>query len=542
MILLGLHGGITLRQHEPAAALVINGKVAALCEEERYLRIKSAYGYMPYYSIKACLQMANIRWEDVDLVVMPGETYVGFDDHIRQYLQHNFGSCPKIQLIHHQLAHLAVAFYSSGLDESLVLSLDASGDGDCSMLGYATRKDGIKVLEKIPADKSLGYFYTMMTYYLGFADGDEYKVMGLAPYGKPSIDFSAVIRPSIEGWEFDTSFLRQKPAPHSPFEHTYSEKLTKLLGQPSRLPSGEMTDYYRNVARSTQYMFEQCLLSLIKKLQRMAPASRHLCYAGGTALNCSANKALLYSNDFDVIHVPAMSSDRGLALGCAYYGAVQMGDSPWQLSSAYLGSSYSNDGIRKELESNGIHFQEVDNPTEIGAQLLAEGKLLGWYQGRSEAGARALGNRSILASCRNKNTRDKVNKKIKYREEFRPFAPAVMFDKSEQYFQTRGRDLPNMCFTVDVKSDKADLIPAVVHQDQTARAQTVKSSDNELFYDLLKNYYQRTDCGVILNTSFNLKGQPIVESPRDALMTFYGCGLDALIMGNFVVKKPVVTV
>lgn len=537
MIVLGLHGGITLRQHEPSAALVINGKVIALCEEERYLRIKSAYGYMPLYSIRACLQIANISWEEIDLIVMSGETYLNFEQHLREYLRHNFGDCPHIQLIHHQIAHLAVAFYSSGLEESLVLSLDATGDGACCMMGYATRKNGIKVLDQIPSNCSLGYFYTMMTYYLGFADGDEYKVMGLAPYGEPTIDLSKIIRPNSQGWEFDTAFLRQNPAPRSPFEPTYAEKLLEVLGQPHRKPTGDVTTFYKNIARSTQHTFEQCLMSLIKYLQKIAPPIRQLCYAGGVALNCSANKQLLYSNEFESVYIPAMSSDRGLALGCAYYGAVALGDSPWQLSSPYLGSSYSNELIRNELISNGISFKEIDNPTEIAADLLAEGKLLGWYQGRSEAGARALGNRSIIASCKDTIMRDKVNKKIKYREEFRPFAPAVMFEKSEAYFNTQSKDSPYMCFTVDAKSENAKTIGAVVHVDQTARVQTVRSSDNELFYDLLKNYNKKTDTPVLLNTSFNLKGQPIVETPRDALMTFYGCGLDALIMGNFIVKK-----
>lgn len=537
MIVMGLHCGITLRQHEPAAALIVDGRVVALCEEERYLRIKSAYGYMPYYSIKACLEMANIHWEDIDLIVTPGITYDDFDHHIQHYLVHNFGTCPKIQRIPHQMAHLAVAFYSSGLEESLVLSLDATGDGACSMMGYANRQEGIKVLHQILSDQSLGFFYTMMTYYLGFGDGDEYKVMGLAPYGKPTIDLSKIIQPVDSGWEFETSFLREKPAPRSPFEPTYANKISDLLGQPNRQPGKKLTNFYKDVARSTQSTFEKCLLSLVKHLQTIAPPIRSLCYAGGVALNCSANKALLTLDNLDYVYIPAMSSDRGLALGCAYHGAVMLGDSPWQLSSPYLGSSYSNEHIRNELLSNAITFREIDNPTEVAAELLATGKLLGWYQGRSEAGARALGNRSILAECGSAEVRDKVNAKIKYREDFRPFAPAILFEDSQEYFDTQGKAFPRMCFAVNAKLEKSQQIAAVVHQDQTSRVQTVKSSDNELFYDLLYQYKKITGLPVVLNTSFNLKGQPIVETPRDALMTFYGCGLDALIMGNFVVEK-----
>lgn len=537
MIVLGLHGGVTIGQHEPAACLIVNGKVVALCEEERYLRIKSAYGYLPYYSILACLKMANIQWSDINLVVTPGITYDDFDTRIADYLRHNFGSCPDIKRIHHQEAHIAAAFYGSGLDESLVLSIDASGDGASCMYGHATKENGIKILGSVPTEQSLGYFYTLMTYYLGFADGDEYKVMGLAPYGKPNIDLSKIIHPTTNGWEFDWSFIRDNPRPKSPFESPCSSKLINLLGKPSRLPSDPMTDYYKDIAASTQATFEQCLLSLIKNIRSQAPNSKNLCYAGGVALNCSANKRLHLNTDLENIYISPVSSDRGLALGCAYAGAVMLGDKPWQLPSAYLGSSYSNDSIEKELIANTIKYKKLDDPMQYGAELLAQEKILGWFQGRSEAGARALGNRSILANCSSAEMQQKVNAKIKYREEFRPFAPAVLFEDSEQYFYTNGREFPYMCTTVDVVPEFANEIRAVVHVDNTARVQTVKSSNNEVFYDLIKKYKAITKCPVIMNTSFNLKGQPIVETPRDALMTFYGCGLDALMLGNFVIEK-----
>lgn len=538
MIVLGLHGGVTLGQHEPAAALVINGKVVALCEEERYLRIKSSYGYLPKYSIDACLKMANIKWEDIDLIVTPGITYDDFSLRFRDYLRHQFGSCPKIERVHHQLAHISAAFYGSGLEESLVLSMDASGDGASAMLGHASRSGGIKIVDEIPTNQSLGYFYTLMTYYLGFEDGDEYKVMGLAPYGKPVVDLNEIIHPVKGGWEFDWSFIRDNPFPRSPFEPNYAAKIATTLGQPNRHPKGEMTQYYKDVARSTQVMFEECLLALIERLRAKSPVpSRNLCYAGGAALNCSANKRLLYSEQFDNVHVSPVSSDRGLALGCAYHGAMLLGDKLWQLANAYLGSSYSNDLIKNELVANGISFREVTDPASEGAKLLNENKILGWFQGRSEAGARALGNRSIVAKCETEAMRDKVNAKIKYREEFRPFAPAVAFEHAEQYFDTRGKDLPWMCFTADAIQAAQNKIAAVVHVDGTARVQTVRSSDNEIFYDLIQKYGKASDVPVVMNTSFNLKGQPIVETPRDAIMTFFGCGLDALILGNFVVEK-----
>ncbi len=538
MIVLGLHGGVTVGQHEPAAALAINGRIVAACEEERYLRNKSAYGFLPYYAIRACLKLANIRFEDINLIVTPGITYDGFVEVWRDYLRHNFGSCPRIERVHHHMSHLAAAFYGSGQQEALVLSLDATGDGASAMLAHATKGDGIKVLEEIPTNRSLGYFYTLMTYYLGFIDGDEYKVMGLAPYGKPSVDLSPIIRPAPHGWDFDWSFVRSDPPPKSPFEPLYSAKLIEVLGAPNRRPSEPITDFHRDVARSTQAVTEECVLKLIERLRTFSPASRHLCYAGGLALNCSANRRLLYSDWFDSIYVSPVSSDRGLALGCAYLGAVMLGDSPWPLLNAYLGSCYSDAEIRQELTSNGCRFEEVEDPAAAGAGLMAEGKILGWFQGRSEAGARALGSRSIVASCASQEMRDRVNARIKFREEFRPFAPSMLQEPVGDWFVANGqRDFPYMTVTLDAVRDRAPQIAAVVHVDGTARIQTVRSSDNELYYALIQQYARRTGVPVILNTSFNLKGQPIIESPRDALMTFYGCGLDALVMGNFLVRK-----
>jgi carbamoyltransferase len=537
MIVLGLHGGVTVNQHEPAAALAIGGRIVALCEEERYLRVKSCYGMLPEHSIKACLKMAGIRWEEVDLVVAPGITYDFFAERIRDYLRHLFGSCPRVELVHHQEAHIAASFYGSGYEEALCLSLDASGDGACGMIATASKRDGIKVREILPTSSSIGYFYTMMTYYLGFSDGDEYKVMGLAPYGNPTIDLSKVVAPAKGGWSFDWDFLRSNPPTRSPFEPTYSPRLVELLGQPSRIPGSEFTQFHKDMARSTQDAFEECLMELVRDIKARTPEVSNFCYGGGTALNCAANRRLLYSGMFDNIYVSPVASDRGLALGCAYLGAVMSGDRPWQLWDAYLGSSYSDDVIRKELIANGIDFEEVEDGRQAGAEMLAEGMILGWYQGRSEAGARALGNRSIVSPCGDEAMRDKVNARIKYREEFRPFAPSALREDAESYFRTDGRHLPTMSFTVDAVPEKADSIRAVVHADGTARLQTVDSATNETYYDLISKYHKLTGTPVVLNTSFNLKGQPIVETPRDAIMTFFGCGLDALVMGNFVVRK-----
>ena len=537
MNILGIHGGVTLGQHEPAAALIVDGNVEAVCEEERYLRFKSGYGHLPYYSIQACLRQANIRWEEIDLIVSPGSTYKDHSRRLRDYLTRKFGSCPKIELIHHKMAHLVSAFFGSGFQESLVLSLDATGDGSCGMLAYASKDRGIQVYEKIPTRNSIGFFYTLMTYYLGFVDGDEYKVMGLAPYGKANIDLTKILKPAKEGWKFDNSFVRKSPVIKSPFEVLYSNKLEKLLGVPGRVPHENLNTYHRNLAASTQGALEDCLLSSIKYLSSKRPDCKNLCYAGGVALNCSANQKLYDAGVFKNFYVSPVSSDRGLALGCAYYGSDMLNDKPQPIWNCYLGSSYSSKNIKEELESNNLKFKEVKDPALSAAQLISKGKIIGWYQGRSEAGARALGNRSIVAAASDKHMREKVNARIKYREEFRPFAPSVLFEDSEEYFTTNGRDLPFMSFTAKCALNKRKKINSVVHVDGTSRVQTVRSSDNEMYYDLIKKYKNITGTPLILNTSFNLKGQPIVETPRDAIMTFFGCGLDALVLGRFIVEK-----
>lgn len=537
MIVLGLHGGVTIGQHEPSATLIVDGKVVAFCEEERYLRIKSCYGYLPQKSIDACLKIGNINFAEIDLIVTPGSTYEDFPARWTNYLTHLYGSCPKVKSIHHQLAHLSATFYGSGLENALCISLDASGDGLAGAYAIGDRKSNLELKGQIPTSNSLGYFYTIMTYYLGFMDGDEYKVMGLAPYGKPNINLDDIINTSNDGWEFNWSFVRSNPAPRSPFEPQYSEVIEKVLKMPPRKPNDDMTQFYKDVAASTQKKMEDCLISYLRYLKSKHPDIKNLCYAGGVALNCSANNLLLQEG-FDNVYVSPISSDRGLSLGCAYYGSIISGDNPQPLNHVYLGDEYSSHEIKNELDANNINYNVVDNVALEAAKLLDQEKIIGWHQGRSEGGARALGNRSIIASCKDTHMRDKVNAKIKYREEFRPFAPAILDENLNEYFKSHGNDdFPYMTFTLEAQNGINNKIPAVVHVDNTSRVQTVKPSSNSIYYQTIKEYNNLSGTPVIMNTSFNLKGQPIVETPRDALMTFYGCGMDALFIGNFLIEK-----
>jgi carbamoyltransferase len=537
MNILGIHGGITINQHEPAAALIINGDVIAICEEERYLRVKSSYGYLPYHAIKACLEIGQIKPEDIDLVVSTGCTYDNFEEHLSKFIYHSFGIKKKLKLVHHQEAHLAASFYGSGYDESLCLSLDATGDGSSGFVGHATRDKGIEVLEEIPTTNSLGFFYTMMTHYLGYNDGDEYKVMGLAPYGKPNIDLSKIIYPIDKGWAFDWSFIQSNPSCQSPFQPLYSKKLIDLLGKSNRNPSQSLDDFYKDIACSTQKTMENCFLNLVTYYHNQMPEVKNFCYSGGVALNCVANGKLFDLNIFDSMYISPVASDRGLALGCAYLGSIESGDTPQPLAHPYQGTEFTDAQIEQELLSNGIDFMKTEDPSKIAAELIADGKIIGWFQGRSECGARALGNRSILANASENGMKDKVNAKIKYREEFRPFAPSILLEDSNTYFGNRDTPTPYMSLTFNCNKEKAQDIESVVHVNQTSRIQTVSATDNPKYYSLIDHFKSLTGIPLILNTSFNLKGQPIVDSPRDALMTFFGCGLDALFLGKFLIKK-----
>ncbi len=537
MIVLGINGGITINQHEPSAALSIDGKIVASCEEERYSRNKSSFGYLPLLAINKCLEFANIKFEDIDIIVSPGETYDNFNLHLIDFIKHNFGSCPKLELVHHHIAHIASSFYGSGLESSHCLSLDAGGDGISGIIAYASKKEGITRLDDITNDNSIGLFYTMMTYYLGYITGDEYKVMGLAPYGEPAIDLSRIISIHNDGWDFDSTFLRNDPKPRSPFEPMHDKKLIDVLGKPNRLPGSEISKFYKDVAASTQKATENGVLNLLDKIKSYKPENLNLCYSGGVALNCSLNKEILYSDKFENIYIPPIASDNGLAAGCAYLGAIMLGDNPKPIESAYLGLEYTNASIHDELESNGVSYKEIDDPSETASDLISQNKIIGWFQNRSEAGARALGNRSILANPKDENMKDLVNAKIKYRESFRPFAPSITEEDTSKYFYNKNKILPFMNFTVDAIKERTKEINSVVHFNDTSRIQMVSKDKNPKYHKLLKHLGDKTGAPVVLNTSFNLKGQPIVETPRDALMTFFGCGLDVLILGNFIISK-----
>lgn len=533
-IILGVHCGFTIHTHEPGAALAINGKIVACCEEERYLRKKNAIGCLPNYSIRAALKIGKINFRQVNLIVSTGITAKNYKKTLIKYFNDNFNYCPKILLVDHHLGHIASAFYSSGFKESTCLSLDAFGDKKSGLIAEASIKNGIKIKKYISSKNSLGNFYSAVTEFLGYGDGDEYKVMGLASYGKPNVDLKPILSQSGNLWKINNSFfINQK----TPYEHRYSKKFIKTYKKFKRTAEAKVELIHKNFASSAQRNITKAIKKAFIYAKKLSNFKENISFAGGVALNCSAVREILYSGIFKNIYIPPNPSDRGLPLGCAYLGSIYMKKKVKPLDSAYLGSSYTVKEIKKELINNNSIFIKPKNIYDFTSKLISKGHIIGWYQGRSEMGARALGNRSIIADPRSKKMKEILNKKIKYREEFRPFAPAILEQYSNKYFETKNVKIPFMNCTVDARKKYIYKMNSAVHTDKTSRVQTVSKKNNLKFYKLINSFYKITKVPILINTSFNLKGQPIVETPRDALMTFYGSGLDYLVLGPYIVLK-----
>ena len=536
MNILGMYGGVTLGQHDPSAALICDEKLVAVCEEERFVRIKSPRGRLPVESIGACLREANLKMSDIDLVVNPGETFYDMPDRIRLYLNHYFGYSPQVKMINHQLAHIASAFFCSGFEQSMCMSYDAWGDKSSAALGIGELPSGIELLETREPKNSLGIFYATMTSYLGFlVSEDEYKVMGLAAYGQEEIDLSRFLRTTPDGYCVNMDYVRSDFSQCTMFEPLYSHRLVELLG-PARRPGEALTTRHKNIAFAAQKALEDCAVSLLSYLHNKTGLDS-LCVAGGVGLNCSANRVLRETPFIRRLFVQPASSDRGLSLGCALQAAYENGLKVNQkLEHVSLGPTYSEGQLRQALELSGIAYVEVSDPARKGAEMLAEGNIIGWFQGRSEFGPRALGNRSILADPREARMKDEINARIKFREEFRPFAPSVLEEYASELFEMEDAS-PFMTVAFQVRPSWHDRLKAVTHVNGTARVQTVSRVALPLYHQLISEFHRLTGVPVVLNTSFNVQGQPIVETPLDALSTFAGSGMDALFMGPFMIAK-----
>lgn len=547
--------------HDSSACIVRDGELLFAVAEERLSRIKHDSRF-PYLSIQACLQFAGVKPEQVDEVcfgwsppwmamaheakcfltgryqpsyhyVVSAATY-GFwmmrrRGGMREY-ERAFGvKGTRMRYVHHHLAHALSAYAYSGLKEATVVVMDGRGAWEATSIWYG--HDGmLDHVETIPWPNSLGLFYAEFTHYLGFQRySDEWKVMGLAPYGEPGVNLRSLIVPDgTPYWVNARRLLGRSPEDLSAIE--------SLLG-PRRMPESEIEERHKNIAYAVQQACEEAMISVVRMAVEKT-GCRNLCLAGGVALNSKANGKLLTSGLVDKIFIQPAASDEGVALGAALAPYLDNGGRlpTNKMRHVYLGLSYSDEQIESLLRTYKLRFTRLEDPAEVGAEMLAQGKIIGWFQGRMEFGPRALGSRSILADPRNPTMKDKVNKAVKFREWWRPFAPSLLAEVADEFLES-ATDSPFMILTAQMKPEKRGVIPAVTHVDGSTRPQTVERSLNPTYWNLINEFGKRTGVPVVMNTSFNLRGEPIVNTPTDAIRTFFSSGMDALLIGSFLVEK-----
>ncbi len=524
----------TNNQHDGSACLVANGETLGCFEEERYIRYKHAIGHLPVNAISAALKFQGVSMRDVAGVFVSTAKHPDIFARIRLYLEHYFGFAPEITGIHHQEAHLASAFFPSGFEEAMLISFDGLGDYE-SLATAVGRGSEISVLDRKGVPQSLGIYYQMLTQYLGFSSfGDEYKVMGLSAFGKPGIDLSSIIEIRDEDYAIKAEVWERDPPARNLLEPRFGRNLIKLFG-PARLKGVPLSQRERDFAYAVQDNFEKAVLAVVKGLHKKT-GLRKLCLAGGCALNCLTNMKILDLDFIDELYVQPAATDQGSALGAALLASARGGIKPRPIPHYYLGTEYPDDEIRKALQLCNVKFTKPENLAAQAAASLAGGKIIALYQGRSEFGPRALGNRSILANPAIADIKGEINRRIKFREEFRPFAPAVLNEFANQVFELKSPS-PFMTITSRVRESWKKRIPGVVHVDGTSRVQTVARDTNPRFYDVISAFHKTTGVPLVVNTSFNVMGEPIVETPMDAIKTFYGSGLDELFLGDYWIKK-----
>ncbi|HEV8289721.1 MAG TPA: carbamoyltransferase C-terminal domain-containing protein [Candidatus Norongarragalinales archaeon] len=554
MLYLGLSGG-TPGAHDPAAALIEDGKILSVMEEERLSLVKHGGGAFPTLAAKWCLKQAGVKITDVDKVcyymrpdiiealkrgsVFKPQSWIGAigfyrraDSVVGQNLKHYFRANPKVHYVEHHVAHAASSFYISGFEKANILSMDGAGERATTLLAVGDGKK-IEKIKEIYLPNSMGILYSTFTDFLGFKpDCDEGKVMGLAPYGKPTWDFFklGIVTLTPDGYKVDPTWFGGDGS-------LYSEKVVKTFGEP-RL-GGTTDERHANVAASMQDCLEKTAIHLARILYNKT-GLRDLCITGGVGFNCKMNGVLLQQDFIDNVFVPPTAGDAGGAIGSAVYESEMDGHGFSKLKHAYYGSAYDEAAIEKELKLAKVKYERVSDVPGTAADLVAKGRIVGWFQGRMEMGARALGARSILANPAHADMKDKINHYVKHREPFRPFCPSMTVDAGQKYLNSNGKpkDAPYMIVAYDIVEERRDDIPAVVHVDGTARPQTVERDVNPLYYDYLKALGKvNNGVEVSLNTSFNDMGQPIVERPDQAVKMFYGCGMDDLVIGPFLLTK-----
>ncbi len=544
-IVLGINGGTRPGNQDSSASIIKDGKIVTCIEEERFTRIKHAPGVLPENSIRSCLNEAKISIKDVDYVVFAGATYDNMKLILSNFFNLKFRYCPKIYLIDHHLAHAASAFYTSGFNDSFIITADLSGDSRSTVLFYADKK-GIKKINSYSKPHSLGLFYATITQYLGFRyDNDECKTMALAGFNsKQNNVINNFLQVKNNDYHINTKYLVKglMPGKTNPSrqEPLFSEYLTNKLKIKPRFENDKINDFHLSIAKTAQDKLEQAFFALIKQLKMSRFKSNNLCLAGGVALNAQLNSKIAYSNEFDNLFVPPCAGDNGLSLGGALYVANKYKSLlPERLQSAYLGQKFSNKEIKIELDKLKLKYKYVSNIEKVIAEKLATGKIGAIFHGQMEYGPRALGARSILANPKNRKTKEILNKEFKQRENFQPFAPAVLEGKENEYFdfpKTKS-DYDFMIINAKVKQGKRKDIISAIHVDNTARVQIVDKKTNPYFYKIIEQFGNITNVNILLNTSLNKRGMPIARTPNDALNVFFTTPMDFIALENYLIEK-----
>ncbi|MCU1338104.1 MAG: Carbamoyltransferase [Bryobacterales bacterium] len=550
--------------HDSAAALVVDGVPVAAAAEERFNRRKHS-GDFPASAIQYCLRHAGLTLDDIDVMAhsfdyAPYEKAYSMDATTRELYRDVYSRNALLSLanrdlpefpeerirhVSHHLAHAASAYYTSGWDECLVVVADGMGEAQ-GVSVYSGHTGKLDLLAEMSALDSIGILYSLITLHLGFDfNSDEYKIMGLAPYGDPSRFrpfFEQLVQLHPDG-SIRIPALRCNRTREERENYGATRRHLRENLLPAREPEDEITDDHRDVAAALQECLDKVMLHICGRFGE-ATGSRRLVLAGGVALNCTANGHLLRAGLFDEIYVQPAAGDDGSALGAALHWAAQAGEvSNVRFPTPFFGPAYSTQDIEAALAGFGeqIEVQRYDSLGETCAQaarLIAEGRVIAWYRGRMEFGPRALGHRSILADPGHPEMRDRINAMVKMREAFRPFAPAVSCEQVHQWFEVpSGTELPYMITTVDVREEFRAELPAITHVNGSARVQTVSSLDNAEFHTLLKAVGKITGREMVLNTSFNVKGQPIVNTPREALETFLGTGIEYVFLENVMIGR-----
>ena len=563
--------GISCYYHDSAAALLKDGHVIAAVEEERFSR-KKFDDEFPKMAIEWCLKEAGIKPNQIDSVAFYDKPILKFERLLDNYITvaprglHSFldvipkwlhkrlwikndikkalkGFKGEIIFPEHHMSHAAHAFYTSPFEESAILTIDGVGEWSTTSFGYA-KNNSVTLTNDIRWPHSLGLFYSAFTYFLGFKVNEgEYKLMGLSSYGTPKY-YDLILDNLIDVKDDGSIHLNMKYFAFTHDKVMTNKKFSELFGIPPKTKDEKTLQIHFDIGASAQKVLEDIILKMANHVYKKTNM-KNLCIGGGVALNGVANYKILKESLFDNIHIPPSPGDAGSAVGAAQYlyyiyhknsKNISKDDAQLINENVYVGPSFSDTEITQFLDSKNIPYESFDRESLLKktAQLIADGKIVGWYQGKMEWGPRALGNRSILADPRREDMKDILNAKIKHRESFRPFAPSILEEYTSDYFDI---DIPSPYMLMVAPVKKPEQIPAVTHVDGTGRLQTVSKNTNLLYYDLINEFYKITEVPVIINTSMNVMGEPIVNTPEQAYQMIVKTDMDCIVMGNNLVKK-----